>query len=214
MGSRDGGGVAPNDSITTHATDDTHSSTMLDNKEKSSNSSTVDEEVQDDAETASIAESIGNQRKLLSKKQLLIAFPALATCLYVSFFDQTSVSTCIPAISAELNTGPSTAWIGSSFLIASVAFQLINGRLSDIFGRKHVLLASLLLMGLGDLLTGFAKTATQLFAFRAIAGIGGGGINSIVMIIVSDVTTLANRGKYQGDSAPPCLKSTGILKSM
>ena len=190
MSTRDGGATA-NDNIMTHeGMADQCSSAVLDTKEKSTHSSTTDEEVQEGAEVASIAESIGNQRKLLSKKQLLIAFPALAVCLFVSFIDQTSVSTCIPAISAELNTGGATSWIGASFLIASVAFQLINGRLSDIFGRKHVLLASLLLMGMGDLLTGFAKTATQLFAFRAIAGIGGGGINSIVMIIVSDITTL------------------------
>jgi MFS family permease len=108
------------------------------------------------------------------------------------------VSTSIPAVSAELNTGSATSWIGASFLIASTAFQLINGRLSDIFGRKHCLLFCLGLIALGDVLSGFAKTKEQLFAFRAIAGVGGGGINSICMIIVSDITTLENRGKYQG----------------
>jgi Na+/melibiose symporter-like transporter len=144
------------------------------------------------------AVSIGGQRKLLSTQRLLLAFPVLATCLFVSFIDQTSVSTAIPAISEELNTGSATSWIGASFLISSTAFQLINGRLSDIFGRKNCLLVCIALIGVGDLLCGFAKTKEQLFAFRAIAGIGGGGINSIVMIIVSDITTLENRGKYQG----------------
>ncbi|TLD11645.1 hypothetical protein PspLS_11539 [Pyricularia sp. CBS 133598] len=144
------------------------------------------------------AESVGGQRSTMTTRQLLLAFPALSISLFVSFIDQTSVSTAIPAIAEDLDTGAATSWIGASFLIASTAFQLINGRLSDIFGRKNLLLVCLGLMGLGDLLCGFAKTKEQLFAFRAIAGVGGGGINSIVMIIVSDITTLENRGKYQG----------------
>ncbi|KAG7107744.1 Efflux pump dotC like protein [Verticillium longisporum] len=151
-------------------------------------------DVRDDSD----AESVGGQRNTMTTKRLLVAIPALSVCLFVSFVDQTSVSTATPAIAGDLNTGTATSWIGASFLIASTAFQLINGRLSDIFGRKNLLLICLALMGIGDLACGFSQTAEQLFAFRAIAGVGGGGINSLVMIIVSDVTTLQNRGKYQG----------------
>jgi Na+/melibiose symporter-like transporter len=143
-------------------------------------------------------ESIGGQRDTLSTKRMLISVIALSVCLFVSFIDQTSVSTATPALAGELNTGTSTSWIGASFLIASTAFQLVNGRLSDIFGRKNLLLICLVLMAVGDLACGFAQTAEQLFAFRSIAGVGGGGINSLVMIIISDITTLQNRGHYQG----------------
>ncbi|KAF1931165.1 MFS general substrate transporter [Didymella exigua CBS 183.55] len=134
----------------------------------------------------------------MSARQLRIAIPTLSVCLFVSFVDQTSVSTATPAIAGDLNTGTATSWIGTSFLIASTAFQLINGRLSDIFGRKGLLLSCLFLLAMGDLGCGFSQTANQFFVLRAIAGIGGGGINSLVMIIVSDITTLQNRGKYQG----------------
>jgi hypothetical protein len=145
------------------------------------------------------AESIGGQRNSdLPRKRLLISITALSVCLFVSFLDQTSVSTATPAVAGELETGTSTSWIGTSFLIASTAFQLINGRLSDIFGRKNMLLLCLFLMGVGDLACGFAKTPVQLYVFRSIAGVGGGGINSLVMIIVSDITSLQNRGYYQG----------------
>lgn len=75
------------------------------------------------------------------------------------------------------------------------ASQLISGSLSDISGRKNRLLLFLGLIALGDVLSGFAKNKDQLFGFRAVAGIGGGGINSIVMIIVRDITT-KTRGKY------------------
>jgi Na+/melibiose symporter-like transporter len=159
-----------------------------------SSASTTEPEPRDDSD----AVSISGQRNVMSSKQLRIAIPALSVCLFVSFVDQTSVSTATPAIAGDLNTGTATSWIGTSFLIASTAFQLINGRLSDIFGRKNLLLICLALMALGDLGCGFAQTDIQLFVLRAIAGIGGGGINSLVMIIVSDITTLQNRGKYQG----------------
>lgn len=128
----------------------------------------------------------------------MVAVPALSVALFVSFIDQTSVATATPKIASDLDTGAATSWIGASFLIASTAFQLINGRLSDIFGRKTLLLICLGLMGVGNLGCGFATNAIQLFGCRAVAGIGGGGINSLVMIIVSDITTLQNRGTYQG----------------
>jgi Na+/melibiose symporter-like transporter len=153
-----------------------------------------------DDDDTSDTHSISGQRNTMSARQLRIAIPTLSVCLFVSFIDQTSVSTATPAIAGDLNTGTATSWIGTSFLIASTAFQLINGRLSDIFGRKGLLLVCLFLLAMGDLGCGFAQTAEQLFVLRAIAGIGGGGINSLVMIIVSDITTLQNRGKYQGRS--------------
>jgi Na+/melibiose symporter-like transporter len=166
-------------------------------------------EAEDSPRRDSDAESVGGQRNAMTTKRLMIAIPALSVCLFVSFVDQTSVSTATPAIAQALDTGTATSWIGTSFLIASTAFQLINGRLSDIFGRKNLLLICLALMGLGDLGCGFAQTANQLFALRSIAGIGGGGINSLVMIIVSDITTLQNRGKYQG----MCDPSASLLSS-
>jgi Na+/melibiose symporter-like transporter len=170
--------------------------TPLPRHDSSALTATTEEEPRDNSD----AESISGQRNVMSTRQLRIAIPALSVCLFVSFVDQTSVSTATPAIAGDLNTGTATSWIGTSFLIASTAFQLINGRLSDIFGRKNLLLICLALVAVGDLGCGFAQTAEQLFVLRAIAGIGGGGINSLVMIIVSDITTLQNRGKYQGES--------------
>jgi Na+/melibiose symporter-like transporter len=183
----------PTDSIETY-----NPATPATRQESSSLTPTTEQDPRDDSDAA----SIGGQRNTMTSTQLRIAIPALSVCLFVSFIDQTSVSTATPAIAGELHTGTATSWIGTSFLIASTAFQLINGRLSDIFGRKNLLLISLCLMALGDLGCGFAHTDVQLFVLRAIAGIGGGGINSLVMIIVSDITTLQNRGKYQGLKLP------------
>ncbi|KAF9635211.1 putative vacuolar basic amino acid transporter 1 protein [Lasiodiplodia theobromae] len=130
--------------------------------------------------------------------RLVVILSALAFTLFVSFLDQTSVSTALPAIATDLNAFETISWIGTSFLIANTSFQLINGRLSDIFGRRTCLLICMVLLAIGDLLCGFAKSAVALYTFRGIAGIGAGGINSLVMIIFSDLTTLQQRGKYQG----------------
>jgi MFS family permease len=127
-----------------------------------------------------------------------LQFFGLQLALFLSFLDSTSVSTAAPVIGVELNASSSITWVGSSFLLANTAFQIVTSRLSDIFGRKADLLRSLFLFVLGDLLCGFAQSGVWLYACRGIAGIGGGGINSLSMIIVSDVVSVRERGKYQG----------------
>jgi MFS family permease len=78
------------------------------------------------------------------------------------------------------------------------AFQLVNGRLTGIFAHKNLLLVCLVLLAVGGLICGFIRAKEKLFAFRAIAGVGG-GVNGIAMIRASDITTLENRGKFQGE---------------
>jgi MFS family permease len=75
---------------------------------------------------------------------------------------------------------------------------MLTRRLTTVLGRKVVFLSSVGLLALGDLLCSFAKTGPQLYAFRGISGVGNGGITALAMMIVSDIVTLENRGKYQG----------------
>ncbi|KPV78444.1 uncharacterized protein RHOBADRAFT_50911 [Rhodotorula graminis WP1] len=147
---------------------------------------------------AKAAYVLQDQTSRLSGGQLLIVFFGLQVALFLSFLDSTSVSTAAPAIGRDLNASSSISWVGSSFLLANTSFQIVTSRLSDIFGRKAVLLAALFLFVVGDLLCGFAQSGIWLYACRGIAGIGGGGINSLSMIIVSDVVNVRDRGKYQG----------------
>jgi len=135
---------------------------------------------------------------ILPKAKLIIVFCGLAFALLISFIDQNSVGVALPTIGKDLNSATTIAWAGTSSLIANTVFQVLYGRISDIVGRKVVFLSAVGLLALGDLLCGFAKTGPQLYAFRAISGVGTGGISALAMIIVSDVVTLENRGKYQG----------------
>ncbi|KAJ6783037.1 hypothetical protein PWT90_01859 [Aphanocladium album] len=138
------------------------------------------------------------QAKVLPHKKLMVVFPVIALAQMIAYLDQTSVSTAVPAIGASLSMGPSVTWVPTSFLLASTSVQLINGRLSDIVGRKPLLLICLGILAVADLCSGFAKSGAMLIAFRTIGGLGGGAINALVMIVASDITTLEQRGKYNG----------------
>lgn len=149
-------------------------------------------------ETPLLSDLKDHQSHILPRKQLLYVFPALALIHFTSFLDQTALSTSLPAIAAGLNTGSSISWVSASFLTTSTSIQLINGRLSDIFGRKTCLLGALTIMALGNLLSGWSQTPAQLYATRAFSGLGAGAINALVQISISDITTLEQRGYYFG----------------
>ncbi|RDW85737.1 MFS multidrug transporter-like protein [Coleophoma crateriformis] len=138
------------------------------------------------------------ETNILPTPKLIIVFCGLAFGLLICFIDQNSIGIALPTIGADLNAATTISWAGTSSLIANTVFQVLYGRLSDIVGRKVVFLSAVGLLALGDLLCGFAKTGPQLYAFRGISGVGNGGITALAMMIVSDVVTLENRGKYQG----------------
>jgi MFS family permease len=152
----------------------------------------------DGEETPMLKDSEDHQTHVLPRKRLLIVFPALALIHFTSFLDQTALSTSLPAIAAGLNTGSSISWVSASFLTTSTSIQLINGRLSDIFGRKTCLLGALAIMGVGNLFSGASQTPLQLYATRAFSGLGAGALNALIQIAISDITTLEQRGYYFG----------------
>ncbi|PQE15302.1 MFS transporter protein [Rutstroemia sp. NJR-2017a BVV2] len=138
------------------------------------------------------------ETNILPRGKLIVVFCGLAFALLITFIDQNSIGIALPTIGVDLNSATTISWAGTSSLIANTVFQVLYGRISDIVGRKVVFLSAVALLALGDLLCGFAQTGPQLYAFRGISGVGTGGIMALAMMIVSDVVTLENRGKYQG----------------
>ncbi|RKP08315.1 drug resistance transporter, EmrB/QacA subfamily, partial [Thamnocephalis sphaerospora] len=122
----------------------------------------------------------------------------LALAVFLASLDQTIVSTALPAIASEFNGLNMIAWVATSYMLTSTAFQPLYGRFSDIFGRKNMMLFATIVFIGGSILCGAAQSMTMLIIFRALAGLGGGGLMSMVQIIVSDVVSLRDRGKYQG----------------
>ncbi|KAL4249176.1 MFS transporter superfamily protein [Abortiporus biennis] len=142
--------------------------------------------------------SLTDQTNLLPFRKIVVVFSSLSLCILVSTLDSTVVATALPTISNHFHAGSISSWVPSAYLLTSTAFQPLYGRFSDIFGRKATLCFAMALFMLGSLLAGFSPSIISLIIFRGIAGAGGGGIVSMVQIVMSDVVSLRDRGKYQG----------------
>ncbi|TDZ48438.1 Efflux pump dotC [Colletotrichum trifolii] len=154
--------------------------------------------VRGDLETTKAEKALYDQTNILPFRKLMVVFATLAVTLLISFIDQNGISVTLPTMAADLDAEATISWAGTSSLIANTTFQMLYGRFSDIFGRKAVFLSAIGLLAVADLLCGLSQNAAMFYVFRGIAGIGGGGISNLAMIIVSDVVTLEQRGKYQG----------------
>nr|AVP77532.1 major facilitator superfamily protein [Flammulina velutipes] len=139
-----------------------------------------------------------DQTHVLPFKKIISVFLGLGLCVFVTALDSVIIATSLPTINTTFHAGAVVSWVPSAYMLTSAAFQPIYGRFSDIFGRKTALALAMSIFMFGNLLAGFSKKIIQVIIFRGIAGAGGGGIVSMMQIVVSDVVTLRDRGKYQG----------------
>ncbi|KXG54659.1 Major facilitator superfamily domain, general substrate transporter [Penicillium griseofulvum] len=142
--------------------------------------------------------ALHDQTNILPFAQLMVVFTGLAISLLICMVDQNGISVTLPTISRELGAQNTISWAGTSSLIANTMFTVLYGRLSDIFGRKIMYISALILLCIADLLCGLSQNPAMFYVFRGLAGVAGGGVTSLTMIIVSDIVTLEKRGKYQG----------------
>lgn len=142
--------------------------------------------------------ALHDQTNLLGKKQLFIVFSSLASALFICYADQNGIGTILPTVARDFKATDTISWAGTSSLIANTITQVMYARISDIYGRKPVFLFSVGMLVLADILCGVAPDAPSFYVFRALGGIAGAGINSLTMMIVSDIVTLEERGKWQG----------------
>lgn len=134
----------------------------------------------------------------LSPLNFRIVFTCFALAVFLIALDTTIVSTAIPAIATEFASLDQIAWIGSGFFLTSTSFSPIYGSMCDIFGRKPTFLAGIIIFEIGSLMCGLAPSMVVLILGRIVAGVGGGGVFSVVLIMISDVVSIRDSGKYQG----------------
>lgn len=125
-------------------------------------------------------------------------FLACASVDLLALMDQTTLAAALTIVSRDLSASSESAWIAGAYFLTSTSFQLLYGRLSDIWSRKVLLVAGIGIFFLGSLAASLAKTSLQLIVFRAFTGVGGGGLMSVAQMIVSDIVPLRERGKYEG----------------
>ncbi|KAF2089167.1 MFS general substrate transporter [Saccharata proteae CBS 121410] len=153
-----------------------------------------------DVERATSNEGRSKQYKGLPdvKKRMKYILPAIAVGIFLAAADQTIIVSSYGKIGSDLGALNNTSWIATAYFLTLTSFQPLYGKLSDIFGRKACLLFAYCIFGIGCLFCGLAQDINQLIAARAFAGIGGGGMTTVVSILMSDVVTLRERGKWQG----------------
>ncbi|MFD5626656.1 MDR family MFS transporter [Streptomyces sp. NPDC127072] len=128
---------------------------------------------------------------------MLLLMVPLMLVLFISNLDQTIVATALPSIGRDLNDLSGSSWIVTAYLLTSAITTLIFGKLGDMYGRKKIFQFSIAVFLTGSLLCGLAGNLTLLIFFRALQGIGGGGLNSLVMAITGDLVPARQRAKYQ-----------------
>ena len=137
----------------------------------------------------------------MTHKQILVVFGSLMLGLLLASLDNTIVSTAIRTIIGDIGGADGLArmpWVTTAYVLASTAATPIYGKLSDLFGRKPLYMTSIALFLTGSALSGLSQNMNELIAFRALQGLGAGGIMGLTFAIVGDVVPPRERGKYQG----------------
>lgn len=131
-------------------------------------------------------------------RRVLVAIGALLLGLLLAALDQTIVSTALPTIVSDLGGLEHLSWVVTAYLLASTAATPLWGKLGDQYGRKKLFQTAIVIFLIGSALCGIAQNMPQLIGFRALQGLGGGGLIVLSMAIVGDVVPPRERGKYQG----------------
>ncbi|NYI87948.1 EmrB/QacA subfamily drug resistance transporter [Amycolatopsis endophytica] len=118
--------------------------------------------------------------------------------MLLAALDQTIVSTALPTIVADLGGANHLSWVVTSYLLAETIMTVLIGKFGDLYGRKRAFLASVVLFLAGSFLCGWADSMGMLVAFRALQGLGAGGLMVTSAAVIADVVPLRERGKYQG----------------
>ncbi|WP_405524918.1 MFS transporter [Streptomyces canus] len=129
---------------------------------------------------------------------VLVSIGALLLGMLLAALDQTIVSTALPTIVSDLGGMEHLSWVVTAYLLASTAATPLWGKLGDQYGRKRLFQTAIVIFLIGSALCGMAQDMTQLIAFRALQGLGGGGLMVLSMAIVGDLVPPRERGRYQG----------------
>jgi EmrB/QacA subfamily drug resistance transporter len=134
----------------------------------------------------------------LSHRQVQVIFSGLMLGMFLAAIDQTIVATALPTIVGELGGLNHLSWVVTSYLLATTVSTPLYGKLGDLYGRKRLFQAAIVIFLVGSVLCGLSSTMGQLIAFRAIQGVGGGGLLVLAQSIIADVVSPRERGRYQG----------------
>jgi EmrB/QacA subfamily drug resistance transporter len=134
----------------------------------------------------------------IGQRRLLLIIGALLLGMLLAALDQTIVATALPTIAGDLHGLSHLSWVVTAYILASTASTPLWGKLGDQYGRKIFFQAAIVIFLIGSVLAGLSSSMLMLIAFRAVQGIGGGGLMIGAQTIIGDVVAPRDRGKYQG----------------
>jgi EmrB/QacA subfamily drug resistance transporter len=132
------------------------------------------------------------------RRRTLLTFSGLLLAMLLASLDQTIVSTALPTIVGDLGGIDHLSWVVTAYMLAATITIPLWGRVSDLYGRKRLFQAAIVVFLLGSALSGAAQSLGELIAFRALQGLGAGGLMTLAMAIVADIISPRERGRYQG----------------
>jgi EmrB/QacA subfamily drug resistance transporter len=133
-----------------------------------------------------------------ARRALLLPFSGLLLAMFIAALDQTIMATALPTIAGDLGGLSSLPWAVTAYVLAAAAVTPVWGKASDLYGRKDLLRGAIVLFVLASALSGISQSIGELIAFRALQGIGAGGVMTLAMATVGDLVEPRERGRYQG----------------
>ena len=134
----------------------------------------------------------------LTKRRVLVIIGALMLGMFLAALDQTVVATALPTIVGDLHGASHLTWVVTAYLLSSTVSTPLWGKLGDQYGRKVFFQASIVIFLVGSALSGLSQSMLELIVFRALQGLGGGGLMVGAQTIVGDVVSPRDRGRYMG----------------
>ncbi len=134
----------------------------------------------------------------LPHRQIVVVLGGLMAGMFLAALDQSIVATALPSITSDLGGLDRLSWVVTAYLLTSTASTPLWGKISDLYGRRPIFQAAIGTFLLGSVLSGFSQDISQLIAFRAVQGLGGGGLFALALATIGDVVPPRERGRYQG----------------
>jgi EmrB/QacA subfamily drug resistance transporter len=133
-----------------------------------------------------------------ARREVLIVLPGLLLALIIAMLDQLVVSTALPRIVGDLGGLSHLSWVVTAYVLASTITTPLYGKLGDLYGRKRLLMTAIVIFLIGSALSGLSQSMDQLIAFRAVQGLGAGGLMVGAMATIGDLVSPRERGQYMG----------------
>jgi EmrB/QacA subfamily drug resistance transporter len=130
--------------------------------------------------------------------RILAIYAGLMVTLALAALDQTIVATALPRIVGDLGGITQYSWVFTAYMLTSTVTVPLYGKLGDVYGRKNLFLIAIVLFLVGSMLCGLAQTMTQLVVFRAVQGLGAGGLFPLSLAVIGNIVPPRDRGRWQG----------------